>query len=86
MENNFASHEKIVVSQEQAMLHSSSVITQGEFITARGDKALVLLEGEEIPREVPLSAVASSNSLLGDSTDRRGESVVIDLSPRTRYF
>lgn len=79
-------NQSVVVSQKQAQLgNSSSAITAGEFISSTGDKALVLLEGEDIPREVSLANVASSESIIGNISSRRGESAIIDLSPRRSY-
>lgn len=81
----FSPNQRVTVSQKQRLLNNSSVITAGEFISATGNTAMVLLEGEEVPREVPLDAVSDSASSLGNISSRRGEASVIDMSPRRSY-
>lgn len=74
-----------MVAQQQVMLNKSAVVTEGEFISATGDQATVVLDGEEVARTVPLSSIVASDSAIGNLS-RPGEMPVIDMSPRKGVY
>jgi hypothetical protein len=73
----FKAMDKVVVKVPQ--LHGNiSVLEQGEVISVSSQAAVVQLEGEDVPRTIPLDRLQSAQELYGDMTDRPNEMPTID--------
>ena len=82
---NLEHNSRIAVSQKQ--LHgNSSVITSGELVSVNGNTATVLLDGEAVVREVAVSALASSDALIGSISNRANEQSIVNMMPNMRRY
>jgi len=67
---DFKPQEQVVVSVPQ--LHGkSSVLEQGEILSIHGQEASVVLQGEDIPRTVPLDRLSHIEETYGQEYSGR---------------
>lgn len=59
-----------------------SLITSGELISVQGNQAVVMLEGEDVPRSVSVASVSPAEPVLGNMSGLFNEMPVIDMTPR----
>ena len=77
----FQPSDKVAVSMPQ-LYNNTSVIEEGEIVSVGGDRAVVMLAGEDVPREIPLDRLTSVSNVFGDMTERPNEMPVIDAIRR----
>lgn len=76
-------NSQIVVYQKQRYTNNTDILS-GEFISQEGDQAIVMIEGEVVPRKIAMTSISAAAPLLGDLTDRPNEMPVLDQTPQRR--
>jgi len=79
---DFKANDQVIVSIPQ--LHTrASLLEKGEVISIEGNHAQVQLQGEDIPRTVPVDRLAPAEAVFGSGmTGRPNELPVIDAIRR----
>lgn len=73
----FNPSDAVVVTIPQ--LHGKiGLVENGEVLSVSGQTAMVMLAGEDVPREVPLDRLQPREDLFGNMTERPNEMPVID--------
>lgn len=66
----FQPQDKIVLSEKQ--LHgNAAILLDGEVISIEGSRACVAIDGEVVPRMVPIDSLSKASAMYGDDPSGR---------------